>query len=127
MSLRYCRRQVHESGGICPLKCNLGVGKPSLSCVSFFGMEFETVKLLLLLKRLEAVPGSELHLLIIDAANSAANLARATPYPGLVFPCLFSERVEISLEQERVRARNYWAPLHRPAFPTGTDILSRYN
>jgi hypothetical protein len=73
-------------------------------------MEFETIKLLLLLKHLEAVPGSELHHLIIDAANSAAGLAQATPYPGLVFPCLFAERVDSMLEQERVRVRNYWEP-----------------
>jgi len=90
-------------------------------------MEFETIKLLLLLRRLEAVPGSELHPLIIDAANSAAGLARATSYPGLVFPCLFAERVDTMLEQERVRVRNYWATLHRPTLRPGTDAVAWHN
>jgi hypothetical protein len=82
-------------------------------------MEFETIKLLLLLKRLEGVAGSELHPLIIDAADSAAGLARATPYPGLVFPCLFAERVELVLEQERVRTRRYWAAFQNPVSLSG--------
>lgn len=89
-------------------------------------MEFESIKLRLLLKRLDGVPGSELHPLIIDAANSAAGLARATSYPGLVFPCLFAERVEFVLEQERVRAGEYWRGLRAPSrsAPGRTDWLN---
>lgn len=90
-------------------------------------MEFETIKLLLLLKRLEAVPGSELHPLIIDAANSAAGVAQATPYPGLVFPCLFAERVEIILEEEKIRTRNYWATLHGRAPQSGANSVQWRN
>ena len=74
-------------------------------------MEFETLKLLLLLARLDRVPMSEQHLLIIDAADSAAELARTTRYPRLLFPCLFAERADAALEQERVRSRNYWGRL----------------
>ena len=71
-------------------------------------MEFETLKIVLLLSRLDGIPRSELHHLVIDAADSAANLARATRYPRLLFPCLFAERADVALQQEHVRNRNYW-------------------
>ncbi len=90
-------------------------------------MEFESVKLLLLLKRLEAVPGAELHPLIIEAAHTAAGLARATSYPRLVFPCLFAERVDLALEQERIRSFNYWAGLQQTASPPSGNQPSCLN
>ena len=74
-------------------------------------MEFETLKLLLLLSRLDGIPRSELHHLIINEADSAADLARTTRYPRLLFPCLFAERADIALHQERLRSRNYWETL----------------
>jgi hypothetical protein len=74
-------------------------------------VEFETLKIVLLLSRLDGVPRSELHHLIIDAADSAAELARATRYPRLLFPCLFSERTEVALQAEHIRNRNYWEKL----------------
>jgi hypothetical protein len=88
-------------------------------------MEFETLKLLLLLAWLDRVPMSEQHPLIIDAADSAADLARTTTYPRLLFPCLFAERVDAALEQERVRTRNYWGRLDEFACPkTVMDVLA---
>ena len=80
-------------------------------------MEFETLKLLLLLSRLDVVPRSELHYLIIDAAHSAADLARTTRYPRLLFPCLFAERADVALQQEHVRNRHYWKRLDEMVAP----------
>ena len=74
-------------------------------------MEFETLKIVLLLSRLDGIPKSELHHLVIDAADSAAVLVRATRYPGLLFPCLFAERADVALQQEHVRNRSYWEKL----------------
>jgi len=87
------------------------------------GMEFETLKLLLLLARLDRVPMSEQHPLIIDAADSAADIARTTRYPRLLFPCLFAERVDAALEQERLRTCKYWGRLDEFACSkTLTDV-----
>jgi hypothetical protein len=86
-------------------------------------MEFETLKLVLLLARLDGVPRVELHPLIIDAADSASHLAHSTRYPRLLFPCLFAERAEAALELERIRFQNYWGKLDELA-PLETFITS---
>jgi hypothetical protein len=75
-------------------------------------MEFETWKVVLLLAQLDRVPKAELHPLIIDAADSAFQLAHATRYPRLLFPCLFTERADAALKLERVRFQNYWGNLN---------------
>ena len=67
------------------------------------------VKWRLLLRTLEQVPDSERHALLIQAADTAAAQAATTPYPGLVFPCLFEERVAEALELDERRKRFYWA------------------
>jgi hypothetical protein len=65
----------------------------------------------LLLQRLNEVPNSATHVLVIRQANEAAFLACRTPYPLLTFPCLLEEGAAAATEQARRRARLYWKGL----------------
>jgi hypothetical protein len=73
--------------------------------------QFGILKQRLLLRRLNETPESETHALIIRQANEAAFRACLTPYPLLIFPCLFEERAAASTEQARRQARLYWKGL----------------
>jgi hypothetical protein len=66
------------------------------------------LKMRLLLQTLDQVPDSERHALLIQEAGTAAAKAASTPFPVLVFPCLFEERVVAALEFEESRRRRYW-------------------
>jgi hypothetical protein len=70
---------------------------------------FERLKADLLADRLKEVWEPELNSQLRRAANEAAALAWVTPYPLLMFPVLFEEKVEaaltISERQEQVRRR----------------------
>lgn len=72
---------------------------------------FELLKLRLVLRHLDEVEGSELHGLVLKEAHTAAEQARATPYPCLVFPSLLQERVREALERHARKTRLYWAGL----------------
>jgi hypothetical protein len=71
---------------------------------------FERLKADLLADRLKEVWEPELTSQMRRAANEAAALAWVTPYPLLMFPVLFEEKVEaalaISERQEQVRRRS---------------------
>ncbi len=70
---------------------------------------FERLKATLLAERLEESLEPDLNSQVRRAANEAAALAWVTPYPLLVFPVLFEEKVEAALKvserQEEVRQR----------------------
>ena len=72
---------------------------------------FGVLKQRLLLQRLNEVPDSATHALIIRQANEAAFLSCLTLYPLLTLPCLFEERAVAATEQARHRARHYWKGL----------------
>lgn len=74
-------------------------------------MRLGILKQRLLLQRLDEVPDSETHALIMRQANEAALLAWLTSYPLLTFPCLFEERAAAATEQARRQARLYWKGL----------------
>jgi hypothetical protein len=64
--------------------------------------EFDRLKRRLLDERLETVWEPDLNSQVRRAANEAAALAWVTPYPALVFPLLFEEKVEAArLRAER--------------------------
>jgi hypothetical protein len=73
---------------------------------------FNVLKQRLLLQRLNEVPDSATHALIIRQANEAAFLSCLTLYPLLTFPCLFEERAVAATEQVRRQARLYWNGLN---------------
>ena len=73
---------------------------------------FELLRFRLLLKQLDKVENSELHALVIREAKVAAELARATAFAWLVFPCLFEERVNAALQREALIATLYWRGLN---------------
>lgn len=69
----------------------------------------------LLLRTLDQVADSGLHLMIIREAQLSQAEAMRTPFPELVLPCLFEERVTHALDQEQQCRSAYWqsvAPLH---------------
>jgi hypothetical protein len=72
--------------------------------------EFERLRNRLLADRLQEVWEAEGNAQVRRAANEAAALAWVTPYPLLVFPVLFDEKVEAAAEraerQELVRRRS---------------------
>ena len=72
--------------------------------------EFERLKGQLLLDQLETVWEPKLNSQVRRAANEAAALAWVTPFPTLVFPLLFEEKVEEARlraeRQEQVRERS---------------------
>ncbi len=59
---------------------------------------FERLKAALLAERLEETVEPHLNSQVRRAANEAAALAWVTPYPLLVFPVLFEEKVEAALK-----------------------------
>jgi hypothetical protein len=65
----------------------------------------------LLLEKLDEVPDTELHARVIYEAALAAEASANTPFPHLIFPCLFEERVVASLQLEARRRQSYWRPL----------------
>ena len=71
---------------------------------------FELLKRRLLAKRLAEVWEPELNSQVRRAANEAAALAWVTPYPLLVFPVLFEEKMAevlgIAQRQAQVRRRS---------------------
>jgi hypothetical protein len=73
---------------------------------------FGILKQRLLLQRLNEVPDSATHALIMRQANEAAFLSCLTLYPLLTFPCLFEERAVAATEQARRQARLYWNGLN---------------
>jgi hypothetical protein len=75
---------------------------------------FELLRLRLLLKQLDKVENSDLHTLVIREAKVATELARATAFPWLLFPCLFEERVHAALQGEALVATRYWRGLNAP-------------
>jgi len=70
--------------------------------------EFGLLKQRLLLLRLGEVANPECHAAIMLEAEVAAELACQTPFPLLVFPCLFEERAGAAMEQARQWALHYW-------------------
>lgn len=72
--------------------------------------DLEQLKNRLLARELRETPYPEFGELIRQAADEAAGLAWLTPFPLLVFPCLFEEKahaaVKRGLFQERVRQRS---------------------
>jgi len=56
--------------------------------------DFELLKARMLMRAMDEIPPVEFHVLIFRAAEEATGLARQTPFPRLVFPGLFEERVE---------------------------------
>jgi hypothetical protein len=76
--------------------------------------EFEVLKQRLLLRRLDLAQNLECHPVIIRAADQAAELASLTPFPLLVFPCLFDELASNAVEQQHKRAGLYWHALTAP-------------
>jgi len=76
---------------------------------------FGVLKQRLLLQRLNEVPDSATHALIIRQANESALLSCLTLYPLLTFPCLFEERAGAATEQARRQARLYWNGLELQA------------
>ena len=56
--------------------------------------DLHQLKRKLLQSALETTPNARLFKRLCGAANRAADLAWATPYPLLVFPCLFEEMAE---------------------------------
>jgi hypothetical protein len=76
---------------------------------------FELLRWRLLLLRLESLQGSELHALAIREAQVSAILACETAFPGLLFPCLFEERVEAALARQAREVSRYWRELRPPA------------
>ena len=57
-------------------------------------IDLHQLKLNLLQSAFETTSNARLYERLCGAANRAAELAWATPYPLLVFPCLFEEMVE---------------------------------
>ena len=87
---------------------------------------FEVVKNRLLLRWLDETPGSEAHPRIIAEANVATVLAWLTPFPLLLFPCLFDERARAGLDDARRQARRYWRGLDTIPAASG-QILTQLN
>jgi hypothetical protein len=73
--------------------------------------EFELLKHRLLLRQLDEMPDVESHALVIYEAEAAASLASLTPYPFLIFPCLFEERARATAESARGQEHLCWSHL----------------
>jgi hypothetical protein len=65
----------------------------------------------LLLEKLSEVEDFTAHSALMDEAHTAAQLARETGFPLLVFPCLFSERAATAEQALREGLRCYWSNL----------------
>ncbi len=75
--------------------------------------DFEVYKQWLLLRKLSEVGYSEAHAGIMLEAEVASRLARQTPWPRLVFPCLFEERAGLMLARFEERHARYWGQVQR--------------
>ena len=75
---------------------------------------FALLKQTQLLRQLDEIPRSELHVDIICAAEEAAVMAWQTPFPFLVFCGLFEERVRAACLRDQHQALNYWQALRPP-------------
>ena len=75
---------------------------------TFQKAEFEVLKQRLLLRELDEVGIWEAHLQIMQEAEVAGEIASQTPFPALVFPSLFEERVGAVLQQFHRRETAYW-------------------
>jgi hypothetical protein len=75
----------------------------------------KVLKLRLLLQTLDRVQDSAQHALLIQEARFAGTQAARTPFPELLFPCLFEERVAVALELDQRKQRAYWSRLATPA------------
>jgi hypothetical protein len=71
-------------------------------------MTLDLLKRSLSLRHLDETLQTELHTLVLHEAAAAECLAARTPYPLLLFPCLFEERVAAALERERTETKRYW-------------------
>jgi hypothetical protein len=69
---------------------------------------FENFTERLLLKKLDDIPW-EAHIQVMHQADFATAIALSTPYPFLIFPCLFDERVSSVLEIFHAREAVYWS------------------
>jgi hypothetical protein len=69
--------------------------------------EFERLKDLLLAQQLTQAPAPGRSPPLRRAANEAAALAWVTPFPMLVFPVLFEEKIEAAVRQAGRQARIY--------------------
>lgn len=69
--------------------------------------EFEQLKSQLLAEQLYLADETELYAPVRRAANDAAAIAWATPFPLLVFPVLFEEKTATVLRQAKRQARIY--------------------
>ena len=69
---------------------------------------FEILVQRLLLRHLARNPALGSHARIIQEARVARALASQTPFPLLVFPCLFQERAAAALEDWRRQERLFW-------------------
>ena len=67
--------------------------------------DLEQLKGRLLAQALDETANSELYALLRRAANEAAALAWATPYPLLLFPALFSEKAHTATRQVQQQAK----------------------
>ncbi len=67
--------------------------------------DLERLKQRLLRQLLRQNTHSELSRPLLRAANEAASLAWLTPYPLLVFPALFEEKVQMAQTQSRRQSR----------------------
>ena len=87
-------------------------------------VRFNLLKARMLLQKLDDVPDSGLHPLIIQEAETASADARSTRFPLLVFPCLFEERVRRALESDTRRLGLYWRALASAAECQEPNVLS---
>jgi hypothetical protein len=69
--------------------------------------QFEMFRERLLLKKLDDIPW-EAHIQVMHQADWASDIALGTPYPFLVFPCLFEERVSSILKTFHASEASYW-------------------
>ena len=88
--------------------CNMQAIEAKAKMDNGTATRFGVLKQRLLLQRLNEVPDSATHALIIRQANEAAFLSCLTLYPLLTFPCLFEERAVAATEQARRQAHLYW-------------------
>ena len=87
-------------------------------------VRFNLLKARMLLQKLDDVPDSGLHPLIIQEAETASADARSTRFPLLVFPCLFEERVRRALESDTRRLGLYWRALAAAAECQKPSVLA---
>ncbi len=84
-----------------------GIHYAGMGNVAFLKTEFEIFTERLLLRELDGIPW-EAHIQIMKEADAVAEIAAQTPFPFLVFPCLFEERISAVLRQFHEREASYW-------------------